>query len=166
MNSFSDRKIQWQSCLSQGPSVEDLYRPIISEKWDDDPIVKALAERAHHSDECDADFVFLKVVSAFRGPQELASIHALKGLARFKCIAASVCDRVAQSRRQPEPPHLRVRWEETPTEAIMQQYDSLIKAYHCVTLQVTDAVAQVHRLRGDLMKAACLLSFSLLIKFV
>ena len=83
----------------------------MSNKWDDDPIVKALAERAHDSDECDTDFVFLKHVSALCGPQELASIHAHKGLVRFKCIAASVWDRVAQSRRQPPQPHLSVRWE-------------------------------------------------------
>ena len=51
-------------------------------------------------------------------------------------------------------------------EAIIELYDLLIKAYDCVTLQVTDAVAQLHRLRGDLMKAACLLTFILLIKFV
>ena len=79
----------------------------MSNKRDDDPIVKALAERAHDSDECDTNFVSLKHVSALCGPQELASIHAHKGLVRFKCIAASVWDRVAQSRRQPPPPHLR-----------------------------------------------------------
>ena len=138
----------------------------MSNKWDDDPIVKALAERAHDSDECDTEFVFLKHVSALCGPQELASIHVNKGLARFKCIAASVCNKVAECRRQPHPPLLSVRWEDRPTEAMIAQYESLIKDYERVTLQATDAVTQLQRLRGDWMKAACLLSLSLLIKFV
>ena len=90
---FEVRLAQWQSHLSQGPSMEDLYNRIRNEEWEPDSIVEAIVERAQDSDESDADFMLLKCVSALCGPNELASIHVEKGLARFKSQTASVCDK-------------------------------------------------------------------------
>ena len=64
-------------------------------------MVGALAARAQDPADSDNDFVLLKRVSALCGPCELASIHLTKGLAVFKCNAASVGHKIAASRRQP-----------------------------------------------------------------
>ena len=118
--------------LSQGPSIEDLYNRLRNEEWEPDSIVEAIAERSQDSDKSDTDFMLLKCVSALCGPNELASIHVEKGLARFKSQTASVCGKIARSRRQGAPPLLSPNCAERRTESVMAQYDTLIKNYEGV----------------------------------
>ena len=89
-------------------------------QWADDPMVGALAERAQNSAESDSDFILLERVSALYGPNELASIHVAKGLAMFKCEAASVCYKIAASRRQSLLAPLSVKDGEQATDAVSE----------------------------------------------
>ena len=139
--------------LSQGPSIEDLYNRIRNEEWEPDSIVEAIAERYQDSDKSGTDFMLLKCVSALCGPNELASIHVEKGLARFKSQTASVCDKIARSRHQGALPLLSPNCAERPPDSVMAQYDTLIKNYEGVVLQATDAVDALQVLKRTWMQA-------------
>ena len=97
--------------------------------------------------------MILKCVSALCGPNELASIHVEKGLARFKSQTASVCDKIARSRHHGAPPLLSPNCAERPTESVMAQYDTRIKNYEGVVLQATDAVDALQVLKRTWMQA-------------
>ena len=165
-HAFAERLALWESRISQGPSMEDLYTPIKNAQWGDDPIVQALAERAQDSAESDSDFLLLKRVSALCGPHELASIHVAKGLAMFKCKAASVCYKVAASRRQSLPAPLSVKDGEQATAAIIAKYEELISDFEGVALEASSAVSDLKVLRESWMKAPRLLSSTRLLNFV
>ena len=155
---FRVRLTQWQSSLSMEPSVKDLYTLIENSRWDD-PMEWPLAARAQDSAESDSEFLLLKRLSEFCVPHKLASINLDKGLETFKFKAASVCYKVAKSRRQPLTELLSVTEEEEwLTEAINTQYvryEEFIKHFHDVTLDATRAVADLEALQESLMKASC-----------
>ena len=106
--------------------------------------------------------MLLKRVSALCGRNELASLNVEKGVARFKCQAASVCHKIAQSRHQGAPPLLSANCAERPTEFVMAQYEALIKKFEAVTLQATEAVDALQSMKRTWIQAILAIAYIML----
>ena len=165
-NAFASRLAVWESNISQGPSFEEICTPIRNSQFSADHMIEALAANAGDGPDSDSDFVLLKRVAALCGPNELASIHVAKGLAMFKCRAASVYCRVAASRRESLPALLSVVHAEQATAAVIGKYEALITEFEGVALEATDAASSLKLIRESWMKAPRLLSSTRLLKFV
>jgi len=161
-DSFQDRLMLWSTRMSEGPSIDDLFTPIKNSQWGEDVAVEAMAERSQEPAEADSDFVLLKRVGALCGPDQLSNIHLDKALAMFKLKAASMVQKIASTRRHAAPPRLTTK--DKASEAIITQYESVVKDFESVVLIATDAVADLEMHRHNWMQAPHLIKLDLIVE--